>query len=151
MRAQKCGWKAGESARKVEKKLRLHQERHSMMRRFGAERARMGSLATSYTKVPTGDGKHLGHVKRKIRHRHSLCWRCVSRRSREHQSKIARYYCDHPVDEHVPVNDCSYVGPTIDSAFLGFLLRWSDPRLSALPYLFLQHALQGLLRLAVRE
>ena len=114
MRTQK---RAGESARKVEKKLRLHQERHPMMRRFGAERARMGSLATSYTKVPTRDGKHLSHVKRKIRHRHSLCWRCVSRRSREHQSKIARYYCDHPVDEHVPVNDCSYVGSTIDSAF----------------------------------
>lgn len=51
--------------------------------------------------------------------------------------------------------DCSYVGPTIDSALLGFLFRWfvlvGSHRLGALSYLFLQHALQSLLRLAVRE
>ena len=42
----------------------------------------------------------------------------------------------------------------INSARLGFLFRWflvGCCRLGTLPYLFLQHALQRLLRLAVRE
>jgi hypothetical protein len=46
------------------------------------------------------------------------------------------------------------VVPTIDSALLGFLLWWllvGSCRLGVLPYLFLQHALQRLLRLTVRE